>query len=236
MISRTVINILRRLFATHGIRDIIIVPDNGPQFKSDEFRKFLESGLIRHITSAPFHPSTNGQAERKVRTTKDSLRRIIDGDWGRSLANFLLQQHVTPCPVTSRSPAEMLMNRRIGTLLDRVRPDLTEQKKRKDSRDEKQIREFRTSDTVSARNYGTSPVWVAGTVIERTGPLSYKVRLGDGSIQRRHIDQLRRSEPKVDEERSCQAAHNRKEACSGDSQPASRCRRVPKHLSDFVTS
>ncbi|KAK9410297.1 hypothetical protein NXF25_001472 [Crotalus adamanteus] len=37
--------------------------------------------MIRHATSAPFHPSTNGMAERMVRITKDALKKLTYGDW-----------------------------------------------------------------------------------------------------------------------------------------------------------
>lgn len=73
MTSTTVIKSLRRLFATHGLPDTI-VSDNAAQFLSEEFQQFLKNGLIHHVTSAPFHPATNGQAERMVRTTKDALK------------------------------------------------------------------------------------------------------------------------------------------------------------------
>ncbi|KAK9394947.1 putative protein K02A2.6-like [Crotalus adamanteus] len=59
----------------------VIVSDNGPQFTSSEFQAFLQANLIRHATSAPFHPSTNGMAERMVRITKDALKRLTYGDW-----------------------------------------------------------------------------------------------------------------------------------------------------------
>ncbi|KAK9393384.1 putative protein K02A2.6-like [Crotalus adamanteus] len=37
--------------------------------------------MIHHATSAPFHPSTNGMAERMVRITKDALKKLTYGDW-----------------------------------------------------------------------------------------------------------------------------------------------------------
>ncbi|KAL1435106.1 hypothetical protein MTO96_011270 [Rhipicephalus appendiculatus] len=61
MASSTVIRCLRRLFATHGLPDII-VSNNAAQCVSDELRQFLVGGLIHHVTSAPFHPATNVQA------------------------------------------------------------------------------------------------------------------------------------------------------------------------------
>lgn len=60
------------MFSTHGIPDIV-VSDNGPQFISSEFENFLKSNTIRHVLIAPYHPSSNGQAERMVQTTKDAL-------------------------------------------------------------------------------------------------------------------------------------------------------------------
>ncbi|KAK9395533.1 putative protein K02A2.6-like [Crotalus adamanteus] len=74
------IQVLRGIFATHGLPDVI-VSDNGPQFTSSEFQAFLQANLIRHATSAPFHPSTNGMAERMVRIAKDALKRLTYGDW-----------------------------------------------------------------------------------------------------------------------------------------------------------
>ncbi|XP_039213747.1 uncharacterized protein K02A2.6-like, partial [Crotalus tigris] len=56
------IQVLRGIFAAHGLPDVI-VSDNGPQFTSSEFQAFLQANMIRHATSAPFHPSTNGMAE-----------------------------------------------------------------------------------------------------------------------------------------------------------------------------
>uniref|UniRef100_A0A8C5Q3F0 Gypsy retrotransposon integrase-like protein 1 n=1 Tax=Leptobrachium leishanense TaxID=445787 RepID=A0A8C5Q3F0_9ANUR len=122
MTTTRVIRELRRLFATHGLPDVI-VSDNGAQFTAAEFQSFLNANMIRHIKSAPFHPATNGQAERMVRTTKEALKRMTNGDWNHRLANFLLCQHTTPTTATSRSPAELRWGRRLTTKLDRLHPD-----------------------------------------------------------------------------------------------------------------
>ncbi|KAG1952324.1 gag-pol fusion protein [Pimephales promelas] len=114
----TVINTLGLLFATHGLPDVI-VSDNGASFTSAEFQEFAERNGIRHVTTAPYHPSSNGQAERMVQTTKEALK----GEWQTRLARFLLSQHVTPNSSTGKSPAEFLMNRRLTTALDRLHPD-----------------------------------------------------------------------------------------------------------------
>ncbi|KAL1441947.1 hypothetical protein MTO96_008161 [Rhipicephalus appendiculatus] len=89
----------------------------------EEFRGFMDANLIRHVTSTLFHLSTNGQAERMVRTTKEALSRIIQGIWARRLADFTLQQHVTPHTTTGRSPSELMMGRRLSTMLNWLHPE-----------------------------------------------------------------------------------------------------------------
>ena len=51
----------------------MLVSDNGTCFTSSEFQSFMELNGIRHIRSAPFHPSTNGLAENMVRNFKSAL-------------------------------------------------------------------------------------------------------------------------------------------------------------------
>lgn len=71
--SRATISTLMSVFATHGL-PVRVVTDNGPQFCSDEFSEFLRSNGIQHTRSAPYHPSTNGEAERLVQTFKHNMK------------------------------------------------------------------------------------------------------------------------------------------------------------------
>ena len=47
---------LKFIFATHGIPEVI-VSDNGSGFTSIEFEEFISCNGIRHLTTAPYHPS-----------------------------------------------------------------------------------------------------------------------------------------------------------------------------------
>ena len=67
--SQHTIEALRSVFSRFGLPDQL-VSDNGPQFTSEEFAQFLRRNGIRHILSAPYHPSSNGLAERFVQTFK----------------------------------------------------------------------------------------------------------------------------------------------------------------------
>ena len=196
MSATAAIDNLRSIFATHGLPDSI-VSDNGCTFKSADFQKFLAQNQIRQIFVAPYHPSSNGQAERMVATTKQTLKKIIHGSWKMRLARFLFSQHILPCTTTGKSPAELLMNRRLTSLLDRLHPDLNKEmrgKKEKQARveEDKHLRTFQESDPVYIRNYASGAPWIPAKIVEPTGPLSYKTQaLSDGTFAKRHVDQVR---------------------------------------------
>ncbi len=57
--SQIVIEELRTVFSKFGLPETIVT-DNGSSFTSQEFREFLKNNGIRHTTSAPYHPASNG--------------------------------------------------------------------------------------------------------------------------------------------------------------------------------
>ena len=63
---------LRTLFARTGCPKVL-VSDNGPQLVSSDFAAFLTANGIKHQRSAPFHPATNGLAERFVQSFKRAI-------------------------------------------------------------------------------------------------------------------------------------------------------------------
>lgn len=50
-----------------------MLTDNGGQFLSDEFKKFVAQYNIRHVRSRPYHPQTNGKIERFFKSLKYEL-------------------------------------------------------------------------------------------------------------------------------------------------------------------
>lgn len=120
--SAEVIRCLRELFASHGVPDTII-SDNGAAFVSDEIKGFYELNGIKYYTSAPYHPSSNGQAERMVQVFKNNMRLLEDGDIHLKLARLLFKQHMTPHAETGKTPAELLMGRKLRSALDKLHPD-----------------------------------------------------------------------------------------------------------------
>ena len=106
--STVTIEHLRSIFATHGLPEMLVT-DNGSVFTSEEFRTFTKQNGIRHSTSAPYHPASNGLAERSVQTFKNFMKKCTDGSIEARVSRFLLQYRVTPQTTTGISPAEMLM-------------------------------------------------------------------------------------------------------------------------------
>ena len=109
-VSTNIIAALKAIFSRHGIPEILR-SDNGPQYSSVEFSQFVKTYGIRHVTSSPCYPQSNGQAERTVQTAKRLLQRSVDP----FLA--LLSYRATPLPWCNLSPAELLMGRRLRTTL-----------------------------------------------------------------------------------------------------------------------
>ena len=81
---------------------------------------------IKHILVAPYHPRSNGQAERFVQTFKQFFK--AEGKTSASLksnlARFLFSYRTTPNSTTGQTPAELFFSRRLRTRLDLLRPDL----------------------------------------------------------------------------------------------------------------
>lgn len=147
------------------------------------------NGIHTH-TSAPYHPSSNGQAERMVQYVKRSLSTLTEGDFELKLQRFLFKQHTTVHRTTCKAPAELLMGRRLRTALDCLHPDDT----RPQATESKVPRLFSDGDLVYIRNYSTGAKWLAAKIIEVTGPVSYLCETANCCVYRRHVDQIRARE------------------------------------------
>lgn len=98
--AKQTVEVLRAIFADCGICDEIVC-DNGPQFVSEEFRTFLQRNGVKVTYSVPYHPKTNGLAERFVQTKSDT------GTIQTIFSRFLLAYRNAEHQTTTANPASL---------------------------------------------------------------------------------------------------------------------------------
>lgn len=191
--TETTITKMRSSFAVFGIPETLCT-DNGTPFVSSEFEQFLTNNGIKHIRSAPYHPSSNGLAERAVQTVKNGLRKQQNGTIQTKLDRFLFSYRVTPSESTGKSPAELMFGRSLRTRLNLLFPNpraRVEQQQQRTISSEETRRDilFRENDPVYTR-LPHETCWTPATVRNSTGSQN-TVELPDGRIACRHSDHVR---------------------------------------------
>ncbi|XP_061190233.1 uncharacterized protein K02A2.6-like [Saccostrea echinata] len=125
--STKIIECLEETFARYGIPDSLR-SDNGAQFRSTEFEKFLEEYNIIHETSTPYWPQANGEVERQNKTLLKALRTAhVEGkDWKKELPKFLSAYRSTPHTVTVVAPNKLIFRYPVKTMI----PSLPREKRK----------------------------------------------------------------------------------------------------------
>ena len=89
-----------------------LVSDNGPQFTSNYFADCMKKWNIKHIFSPPYHPQSNGLAERGVQLVKNRLKKMDVQpkavDLYIALATISRVHGLTPHSSTDRCPFELI--------------------------------------------------------------------------------------------------------------------------------
>ena len=115
---------LRLIFASFVLLDNIITA-NEPQFVSEEFEDFTSQNGIRYSKVAPYHPRSNGLAERFVQTFKMAMKMSRKGgNINQKLTNFLFSYRKTPQWTVKEAPAMLLMKRIPRSTLNLLVPNL----------------------------------------------------------------------------------------------------------------
>ena len=103
---------LEELFSVEGIPDEIM-SDNGPPFNGKEFSSYLTCLGIRHTTSSPNYPRSNGFIERQIQTMKRLIEKANSS--GRSHQEALTGLRAQPLGDGLPSPSEILHGRSLVT-------------------------------------------------------------------------------------------------------------------------
>ena len=155
------------------------------------------------MKSAPYHPASNGLAERAVQTFKEAMKRADPQEaLSTRVSRFLFNYRLTPHSTTGVSPAVLLLRGCPCSHFDFMVPNLASKVRNKQSaqkthHDKKsKLQTFTMGSNVLVHNFSTGPgpEWLLGTVVNFQGPVSYIVKLSDGRHIRRHVDYLRKTE------------------------------------------
>ena len=187
---------LRKVFCTYGLAKTLVT-DNHQCFMSDDMRHFLEKNGVKHMTSAPHSPTSNGQAERAVQTAKNSLLKM-KGPLEERIAKFLMTYRNTTSSTTGMCPAELMLGRKLRTALDTLKPKSSvEMAKEKTSKagkpDLSQNQNYEAGACVWIRDFRAKKKWVPGSVVKRLGEMMYLCSVnGEEGLVRRHLAQIKR--------------------------------------------
>jgi len=98
-----------------------ILSDQGTNFMSQLLKESYNLLNISQIQTSPYHPQTDGLAERFNRTLKAMIRKLVSKegeDWDRLLPYVLFAYCEVPQSTTGFSPFELLYGRYVRGLLD----------------------------------------------------------------------------------------------------------------------
>lgn len=202
-----VISAFTNIFATHGFPSRLVT-DNGPPFSSQQFQDFISKIGSNHVRSSPYHPRSNGMAERAVQEAKKLLKKYRFGSVDFCAA--LLEWRNSPRDDCLKSPSQRLMGRLTRTLLPvpathlqprTVQPKDVQQRlldiRRKQrtyyNRGTKPLPELPLGARVTVYNV-PSGTWSPATIIQRgDSPRSYILKGEDGRQFQRTREHLRPS-------------------------------------------
>ena len=204
--AKATMDLLEQDFAHFGYPHTLVT-DNAPTFHSEEFQAWCKDRGITHLSGAPYHPATNGAAERLVQSFKQSLKKSSRSPKA-AVQEFLMQYRRTPLD-SGYSPSELLNGRQIRTKLDALVPSPAHAAQGKQAREAAKSQSRERTKVVSVTTYcytvgapcyalycgprcNKEPRWIPAVVVKVYGSRSVNVRvLPRGPIWRRHIDQLR---------------------------------------------
>lgn len=111
-----VVKELDNLFTIYGL-PASIATDNGPQFLSGTFKRYMEENGIVHRRISPLWASGNGEIERQNRLLLKRMK-IANAErktWETELQTYLKMYRSTSHSTTGVSPAELLFGRKLRT-------------------------------------------------------------------------------------------------------------------------
>ncbi|XP_032223598.1 uncharacterized protein K02A2.6 [Nematostella vectensis] len=176
MSSKTLIQQMKPIFATHGT-PAILISDNGTYYSSQEFREFNKAWEIYHVTVSPHHHKSNGKVESAVKIMKRIIikaKKDRSDLWNQALYKPEVQAAVTEQIIQKRKQAKHYHDRTAKSL-----PSLV----------------VGQPVRVIVHPQQAHSNWKAGTVVSMaTTPRSYVVQVNGRTYRRKRVH-LRDAQP-----------------------------------------
>jgi signal peptidase I len=186
------IKCLNQFFSIHGFCKVIN-SDNGPPFNSVNFTSYCTERGIQHVLSPPWHPKSNGAAEKAVQTFKNFMKKLFHecnslshSELQDKITDFLFSYRNTPSTVTGKCPAELFLNCIPNTLLYQLKP-----LKFDTSRCKENVKTFSPGECVLVKSTNNSDInWFKGKIVSKVSPFIYNV-IVNGREKSCHTEQLK---------------------------------------------
>ena len=176
--SSAIIVAFKMLSSRYGI-PLVVISDNEPRLTSFEVKEFNKNWGVTLLTSSPYHPKSNGLAERSIQTVKISLKKSLAANDDPFLA--LLTFRGSPNS-SGESPAGIFFRRDIRTTLSKFKEEINLDSLTFNRRD--CSAKFRIGDLVNVYDHRAKCFNKQGVVKSIDAPRSVTVDTGDRSIRR----------------------------------------------------
>lgn len=202
--SNFTVNKLREVFSRFGLPDTI-VSDNGTQFTSQVFKDFVKLNNIRHKTSPPGHPATNGAAENSVKSFKNGLKAALahgDTNIDVIIQRYLFDYRIATHCTTGEAPSKLMLGRKVKSRFDLIRPPSVDEKlyqnlcNQSENFKGRRCIVFDNNEKVSIRDYRNpnKKNWQFAFIKKKIGHLTYLCETPQGKLVRCHINQMQKCE------------------------------------------
>lgn len=178
-----------------------VCSDNGPPFNSSLFIEACQQNNIKVLKSPPYHPQSNGLAERGVQTIKTVLKKyLLDEKFKpipiqRKLNRILFNYRNTPSTSTGRTPSSLLFSYVPRTLLNSGNPvklDIENEQRTTiklpsppTTPDDRPVgsKTYSRGDKVMYRNHLDDYVrWIPAIVLEKISPHTFLINV-NGNVR-----------------------------------------------------
>lgn len=199
MSEKATISVFKEVFTRFGY-PAHLVTDNYSKFVGGNFQILMKKSGIRHSTSPPYCPATNGAAENLVDTFKRKVTSMIKSGLiiEDALKQFLFDYRSTPHSSTNQSPAKLMLGRELRTRFSLLRPRETESlmynnqnrqvQNHKGSRNVK----FNVDDCVMVTDYRSVKMkWTKAKIKKIIVPgVTFLVEIDGENVWKRHSNQM----------------------------------------------